>query len=271
MYAETTLHPNAPSRSTAVHVTVILYAAAIIAAELLAWLGWRSANELLYVGLLAGLLHYYGLASEPVRRVLPALALAPLLKILSSTMVSPEIPVGLVPVLIGLPLLVAAGTALYAQGYTLSFANLTLTSPPVQVLLNVAAIPLGILLFYVVALPGDQVNALLWPGLWSVPLLFFLATVEEFVFRGVLHNALWETTGAASVVYGALIYALLGSSVFLGANGSLYQLGLNVGSLLLVGLVFSACRARGASLLALAIAHGLVLTTWLIIWPLVVA
>ncbi len=250
---------------------MIIYTVAVLAAELLALFGWRSANELLYVGLLAGLLHCYGLASDPVRRVLSALALAPLLKILSSTMISPEIPVGLVPVLIGLPLLVAAGTALYAQGYTLSRANLTLTSLPLQVLLSVAGIPLGILLFHVVALPGDRVNALLWPGLWSMPLLFFLATVEEFVFRGVLHNALWETTGAASVVYGALIYALLGSNAFLVASDSLYQLGLNIGVLLLLGLGFSAFRARGVSLLALAMAHGLMLTTWLIIWPLVAA
>ena len=271
MYAETISRPNTSSASTTVHALLLVYTATIAVAELLAARQWGSASGVLYVLLLAGLLNYYGFAREPQRRLLPALALAPLLQILSSTISSPLIPANLAYLVISLPLLIAAATALYLQKYTLSIMGLATAFSLRQLLIGFSGVLLGIFLFYAAPARGAQGEPLLWLGVWSIPLLFWMALVEEFVFRGVLHNALQEATGNAAIAYGALIYTLLGSGAFLAAGLFSYRPWLSVLALLLVALLLCAGRARGVSLLALVMAHGLLLTTWLIIWPLVVA
>jgi membrane protease YdiL (CAAX protease family) len=163
---------------------------------------------------------------SPVQRVLLAMALLPLLRILSVVM-----PLaGLHPMtwygLVGLPLLLGAWLAAHALGLARRDLGLGRAAPLPQIMIALSGPVLGLLaygLFRPEALvPETGLEALLAVAILTV----FAGFVEEFVFRGILQAVLQEALAARGIFVGAALYAVQhiatlnpGYALYMGAVG----------------------------------------------------
>jgi uncharacterized protein len=257
-------------RSQATAIVVLLYTVAIIGAEVVAVVGGVAAGTVCDAVLLGILWTHYVLASRgaarsltpshPLPRALPALALLPLLRILSVTM-----PVRVLPqiswyALIGVPLLL--GVVITARVLDLSASGLVLRVQgwwPWQPLIALSGLPLA-----VIALALMQPEPLIartdvgvGPVLVSaLILLIFVGCTEELVFRGVLQHVAVDVFGRAGLVWSSALFAFM----YLGSLSPSYVL-----FMLLVGLFFAWCVDRTGSLWGVAAAHGVFISLMLLI------
>jgi uncharacterized protein len=209
--------------------------------------------------LLAGLLAAFPLVPRgPLRRVLPALALLPLLRILSLTVPIPALPPLAWHALVGLPLL--AGIVLAARASDLRPADLGLRLPPAPGFgwrVALAGIPLGI----VAALaapraipPADGPNELVLGVLLAFT---FAGVVEELLFRGVLQRVLRDVYGRWAFVVANLLfmaaYLPTLSAPLIAVMGA-------------AGILFGWSVARSGSVWPAAVGHGLLVAV-VVVWP----
>lgn len=236
------------------------YLAAIIAAEaigaFIAPLAGYAGQALLVVALLSQYVYAEG---ARYRRLLPALALVPLLRLLSLVM-----PVRFVPepywyALIGLPLL--AAVLLTAQLLELGPAALGLHTRgwPRQLLIAASGPPLGLAAALLAPqLAFASLSAASAPeqiaGL--VALAVGLALLEEMLLRGLLLRVASETLGAG----GLLCASLLSAALYLGTR-SLAAIGLAA----LAAIFFGWCVRRSGGSWGVIASHSLLNLTlaWL--------
>ncbi len=242
-------------------IVIFVYIAVILGAEALGILLSPMTGLVAQAGILIALLVHYSLASEdaPYRRALLALALAPLLRILSLTMPIPQPPVAYWFVLVGAPLLAAA--ALVARQLRLSPAELGLRIGAwrPQALLALSGIPLGLAAFFIL-----RPSAFVASGNWfewlvaAISLLVCVGFGEELIFRGIVQRVIATHGATLGLAAGAVLFAVL----YLGSLSLAYVLFMG-----LVGLFFGWAVNRTGSLAGVALAHGLMSIVALLVMP----
>ncbi|MGH2457600.1 MAG: lysostaphin resistance A-like protein [Chloroflexota bacterium] len=260
-----------------------LYLIALIVAEAMTTLVDPSAGLILEGAILIALVFHSALIwGRPGHRLLLALTLAPLIRLLSL-----GLPLGGFPVvdwylIVSVPLFVGAAMLASALGYSWSDVGLRAPNPigspsramasparralwdafPFLAQLLVAATgpALGYAEYWILQ-PAPVVDGLTWERLWAPVLIVVVSTglLEEVLFRGLIQRAAVEVMGRPGVVYAALIYA----AFHLG-----YRSSLDLIFVLGVGLFFGLVVAKTGSLLGVTLSHGLANLTLLIVLPL---
>jgi uncharacterized protein len=268
--------PRAASRSSAsakwLARTVPLYVAAIAGAEVVTAFGGTTAGAICHAAVLLVLVDHYvltGADPEPedrapgeagVASALPALALVPLLRIISLTT-----PVGDVSriwwyALAGAPLLCGALLTQRLLGLRARDLGLPPRSWPPQLLIALAGVPLG-LAAYAIADPEPIVSGSRVPELagGSLLLIVFSGFTEELVFRGLVQRSLVATLGPLP---GLSLASVTFAATYLGTHSAGY-----VALVAAVGLAFGICVHRTGSLAGVGLAHGLLSAGAVVVWP----
>ncbi len=205
----------------------------IVLAELLTAFVSPVAGIIVDSSALLGLVNYI-VFFGPVRyqRAGFALALLPLLRILSLAVPLIQIPEIYWYVLVGLPFL---GTMVLFSRYarfSWDYLTLKLRNLPVQFLVGLSGIPLGFAAYEILK-PKPLEIPTNWFYLVAAALILtlFVGFLEEMLFRGILQRVAVETLGSFGIVLVSLIYALVYAGslslvyvVFVGFTGWLYAL-----------------------------------------------
>lgn len=245
----------------ALALVIPIYILSIVIAEAIGVFVMPLAGVLCQALLIPALLaHYAAAEGAPYRRILPALALVPLLRILSLTMPIKFVPAIYWYALIGIPLLVAIVQTARVLELTLSQLGLRPRAMPLQLGITLLGVPLGLLAFLL--LPAGQMPA---TSLGHIPiaigvvtLVIFTGFAEELLFRGLLQHVLGESLGSASVLISSLLFA----TVYLGALSVAY-----IVFVALVGLLFGWSVRRTGSIWGVVGAHSLISVGVAYIWP----
>jgi uncharacterized protein len=235
----------------------IVYCVLIVAAEAAGAVLGGVATAVLDAVVLVVLIDHFviGSATERATRLLPALALVPLLRLASLALAVRSPLVSCCAA--GVPILLA--TALVTR--ELGLAPLLRVSDlrrPAQWAPALAAIPvgaIGVVLFGSHALQRDPSPALVLAGCLVV--FIFAGLLEELVFRGVIQRAL-EPLGTSCVILANVLF----SATYL-ASGSL-------GTVLAVaaaGGMAGWWTRRTGSVAGAALAHGVLAAGYLVLWP----
>jgi hypothetical protein len=243
-------------------LVLIVYLGAIALAETVGVLGGAAVGALCSAIVLVTLLsHYVLMEHAPYRRVLPVLALIPLLRLLSFTMPISHVSWIYWVAMVGVPLLIAA--FLTARLLDLSRASLGLCrrSWPPQVLITLSGLPLSIAAFFLLR-PEPPVIRLDWQqaAISALVLIIFAGFTEEVIFRGMLQAVVSETVGSAALFYGSLVFAV----TYIGSQSWSYVLFMG-----LVGLFFGWCVKRTDSIWGVVLAHSVLVIGMILVWPFV--
>ena len=198
--------------------------------------------------------------NAPYRRALPALALAPLIRILGLIIPVREVPQIYWYALIGMPLLVAVFVTQHILRLSWDRLGLGLNSWPLQALIALSGLPLGLaalLLFR----PAPLYVASTWSdiAIGSVIIIIFTGFTEEIIFRGVLHQVAKEIFGRIGIFYCSALYTIM----YIGSLSLSYMLFMG-----LIGLYFGWCVNRTRSLWGVIFAHSILNIGMFFVWPL---
>jgi membrane protease YdiL (CAAX protease family) len=195
---------------------------------------------------------------EQLLDVLPALALVPLLRILSLTVPVDGASEITWQAMVGVPLVIAAALTIRALRLPAGWVGLDLSLWRGQLQIALAGVPLS-LSAYVILRP-EEIAAIGSPG-WvvGVPVvILFSGLALELVFRGLLQRALSEVLGRVGIALTCALFA----ATFLGTESAGY-----VAFMGLVGALFGWSFHRTGSIMGISLAHGLLNVGLLLIWP----
>jgi membrane protease YdiL (CAAX protease family) len=200
------------------------------------------------------------LAGTEARRTSPALAIAlvPLLRILSMAIPAESLPDLVWYPAIGLPLLYAVIHASVLQRLRLRDLGLRLRQPLVQVGLGLLGLPLGyagyrILTPEPLATSDDRLRL----ALAAAVLVTFVGVLEEVLFRGLIQRALVDRCGWPGVVWTSLLFA----ATYAGTT-SIPQMAL----MGIAGLGFGTVSHRTGSIWGAILAHCLMALGMGLVW-----
>lgn len=182
------------------------------------------------------------------RELYTAMALLPIVRVLSLT-----IPLGLadVPIrlaLVNAPLIGATVVAAVVLGYDRRAIGLRIGFVPLQLLVATSGIPIAFVGWELIQ-PAPiearaEFGALLWP---VTSLVLFTGFSEELLFRGVLQQAAIRSLGAGlGIGYAALLYGIMHAGLHSGQQ---------VVFATMVGAFFGFAAYRTRSLLGVVLAH----------------
>jgi len=240
----------------------LIYLIALTAAESLTVLIVPQIGLVLHGLLLIALIVHASLATRgPQQRLLWALTLAPLIRLLSLSLPLAQIPLIYWYLIIGAPLFAATFVAARSSGYTSAKVGLTARALGWQFLVSLTGIGLGYT-EYVILRPAPLTTSLALNQIWfpALILFFFTGFLEEIIFRGVMQRAATESLGRLGVLYVSIVFAVL----HLG-----YQSVLDVVFVFAVAMYFGFVVTRTRSILGVTIAHGLTNIGLFIFFPLV--
>jgi membrane protease YdiL (CAAX protease family) len=236
------------------------YLGALVVAELLVNLWWLRSAILLDTAILAALLVHGSVGPLAERRFLVALALAPLIRI-----VSLSLPLGALTAtggwaLTGGTLFVGALTTIRVLELTRGELALRLGSLRTQLIVGLLGFPIGTL-SYMALRPLPMLPSLDWQLvlLPSVVLLLCGGFLEELILRGVLQTTAYDVFGWRGVAYVALVSTVL-SMGFLSVQYSAL--------VLVVSWLFGWIVVRTGSLLGVTLAHGIACVMLFLVAPL---
>jgi membrane protease YdiL (CAAX protease family) len=227
-----------------------------------------AATALIDAAVLVAALTQFGLAQRsPLAigdlaiRLLPAVALLPLMRLLSLTMPVPALPSVTWIALAGGPLLLAVPTA--ARLVVLTVRDIGLTTWPRDLIsLGVVAlsIPAGLVLATLapgeLGLPSESPAA---SGLVAFVVVSCAAVPEELIFRGILQPLVVRHVGTLGIALVAAVHA----ATYLGTGSALV-----VALVGAAGLVYGLEVARSRSLWAPIVGHSLMAVCATIVGPL---
>jgi len=238
------------------------YIAAIAGLEAMVIFGPMMLGLAGYALLIILLLNHYILAGQaPYRRLLPALALIPLLRIFSLATPLRDFPEIYWYILIGAPLLLAALLTSRLLGLSINRLGLGMRSWPVQTVIALSGLPLSLAAFLLVRpLPLVREYNLTTILVGAVILTIFDGFLEEFIFRGLLQGQASELFGMGGLLLGNALFTLM----YLGNLSWSYLLLIS-----LVGFYFGWNVRRTGSIWGTAAAHSILKIGLLLAWPLV--
>jgi membrane protease YdiL (CAAX protease family) len=195
---------------------------------------------------------------KPLYRLLIALVLPSVVRLLSFALLLIPLERPLALALISLPLFAAAFAGQQALGFARPLVGLTVRDWPLQVLVALSGLGVGALFYALLrpeplALSGDR--ALLAGG---AAVLIVTGLFEEFVFRGLLQRAAVNVLRWPGQVFAAAVYALL--HLALGPLALLLAL--------LTGLIYGWLARRSRSVLGVGLSRGIANACALLLFPL---
>jgi len=239
----------------------LLYLAAIVAAELVTTLTSAVVGVVFHTFLLLILVTHASLASQrPAQRLYLSLSLAPLIRIVSLAMPLGEIPIIYWYAIVAGPLLTATFLSVRLLGYSRGDVGLTLSRLPLQLLVGLTGLPLGIV-EYVILRAKPLADSFSFAGLWLPVVILVVGTgfVEELIFRGVLQKAALERMRGWGLLYVSLLFAFLHVGYY-SVNELVF--------VFTVGLLFAWVVRRTGSIVGASLAHGLLNSTLFLFVPL---
>jgi membrane protease YdiL (CAAX protease family) len=182
------------------------------------------------------------------RRFLTALALAPLIRILSLTLPLEHVPLIYWYGIIAVPLIIATAVAAQIAGLTWESMGLRLRSLRVQAAIATFGVVLGTTEYFILR-PAALISNPTWTNVWIPALILLLGTgvTEELVFRGVMQSAARGVFRRYTVLYVSLVFAALHIG---------YRSVVDFVFVLAVGLLFGYVVERTGSILGTSISHG---------------
>ncbi len=228
----------------------LLYLGAITAAELVTALVNPLGGIIFHIVLLLGLVSHASLtARHPSHKFYLALALAPLIRLLSLSMPLTKFPQIYWYGIIAVPLLVATFTVMRRLEFGPGQVGITCKRLPLQLMVALSGIPFGIAEFYILR-PSPLIDSLTWEGVLLPALILLVGTgfAEELVFRGVMQRSAGEALGRWGWVYIAVFFAALHIG---------YLSVIECGFVLVVGLFFGWVIQKTGSLLGITLSHGI--------------
>jgi uncharacterized protein len=257
-----------PAVARSAGVAVAGYVAAIALCEVVFAFVDTTAGVICHAALLLGLLTHYiaaehasatSLGRDRADDALAALALVPLLRILSVTVPFEELPRIWWFAFTGIPLLVAAALTARLLGLNAAAMGIQVRTWASQLPIALSGIPLS-LSAYVLLRPDPIVGSLDAQDLilGSIILMAFTGLAEELVFRGIIQTAFVRLYGAVGLVWSSVVFAAL----YAGSGSAGYVLFIG-----LVGLAFGWCLERTGSIAGISLAHGLLNIGLILVWP----
>jgi uncharacterized protein len=241
-------------------VVTSLYIATIAGAEAIGAFIGNIPSILCHAILLPILLGHYALSDNaPYRRILPALALAPLLRILSISLPIKQVPWIYWTVISGIPLIVSIIMVVRLLNLPWFHFGLEIRFWRPKMLVILSGLPLSLFGFLILK-PRPLTDNFSWYNLviGSAVMVIFVGFVEEIIFRGLLQQVANELFGSKGLLYSSLLFMIM----YTGSRSLEYMLFMG-----LVGLFFGWCIIRSASILDVTLAHGLMNIGLVLVWP----
>ncbi len=241
---------------------LVLCIAALGAAEAVTIFVSQVGGVVMHMALLAALVvlavRWRG---ESSHRLMIALGLAPLTRILSLSMPLSEIADVYWYVIIAVPLLVGVFAVIRTLDLGPDQVGLTARAMPVQILIGLSGAAIGVV-DYLILEPDALIPALDWREMIVPVIVLMLATglAEELAFRGVMQRAATEVLARWGWVAVAMVYALLQMG-----HGSLFHGLLAFG----VALFFGWTVRRTGSIVGVSLSHGLANVGLYLVYPFV--
>jgi membrane protease YdiL (CAAX protease family) len=237
----------------------LAYLAAFVLAELIGAFVVQLGVVLHCVLVAALVLHFLLSRGSRLRPLLPALAAASLLRLLSLGVPWANVALPVRVALVGAPLLLATILVLRLQRFPAARLGAGSKGWWWQGLIALAGLPLSVLAFLVVQperlAPGGGPWALL---AFAVFLTIFGGCTEELLFRGALQEAAAGIFGRTAPWVSSVAFA----AAYLGARSAQV-----VGVVGAIGLFFGLCADRTRSVAGVALAHSLVNVGVFLVWP----
>lgn len=234
----------------------IVYLALVVFAEILIVFVGLVPGFMVDAALMLALLSHYAISEQTAHhRLLAALTLAPLLRMLSLIVPIPQVPIIYWNGLVGVVLLMAMGFAIRLLHLSREELGLTVRLPLFQLLVGSAGIPFGFLAY---RFSSAWANNGSYHTIPFALLAIFAGIVEELLFRGLLQNTAQAVFKDASIIYSSILYA----TVYIGT--------LSAGYVAVVGLsgLFAAWSTqRTHSLLGAILLRSFFLGGLLLVWP----
>jgi membrane protease YdiL (CAAX protease family) len=210
--------------------------------------------------LLTLLVNYVWRTLAPYRRLLPVLMLIPLLRILSLSLLSPEVPPIYWFLLAGIPVLVSAALTAHLLQFSPRQLGLAIRFDLTQAGIALTGLPLAVAAYWLLR-PAPLLTSLDWQGLLIgfLSLAVFAGFTEELIFRGLVLHTTREVFGRPAAI---ILSSLLFATVYVGS--------LSAGFLVLTGLVgvyFAYCVEKTGSLWGVTVAHSLMASGLILILP----
>ena len=260
--------PGWSSTILALRRSVFLYIGLLAAAEGLVAFGAPLAGAVCHAALLCVLLGHFVLANpstgpttrslrhDPVS-VLPALALVPMLRLVSLALATDEPG--------GTPYIVGAVVVLGAIMCTRLLGHEDLLVPPPagrrrgECWIAAAGAPLSLLAYLgLEPAPLSTSPTVQTLGLAAVAVFLFGGVGEELIFRGLLQRTLCRLFGTTGVLMGAFLYAC----VYAGTGSLAAWLFFAV-----LGISLAFVVQRTGSIAGVAVGHGLLNVGLIVLWP----
>lgn len=228
---------------------VPFYLACIVAAELIIALIDPLGGVIFHIALLIALVFHSSRADEPLNKVYLALALAPLIRLVSLSMPLTNFPQIYWYAIIAVPLLLAAFAVARRLSFTRDDIGLNFNRIPLQVAVAFTGIPFGIAEYYILR-PEPLIATFSWPVLIIPAIILMVGTgfTEEVVFRGVMQRSADEALGER----GWLIVAGVFAALHIG-----YLSPLDVAFVFAIGVFFGWIVKKTGSLVGVTLSHGI--------------
>ena len=237
----------------------LLYLAAVTGAELATTLVDPLLGVILHVVILAALiLHASVVPDRPYYKLLVALSLAPLIRILSLSFPLEGVDLVYWYAIIAVPLLVAIMFVASTIGLKREDLGLTIRAWRLQALVAGTGVAFGVVEYLILG-PEPLVAELTWQSVLIPALILLVGTglVEELAFRGVMQSAAAAALGKGALLYVAAVFAVLHIG---------YRSPLDVAFVFCIGLFYGWVVSKTRSLAGVTLSHGLaniVLFLWI--------
>ncbi len=228
----------------------LAYLAAITAAELITALADPLLGVILHVLILAALiLHAAAVPDRPLHKLLVALSLAPLIRILSLSFPLQDVDLVYWYAIIAAPLFVAILFVAGTIGLKREQLGLTIRAWRLQALVASSGLAFGIV-EYIILRPEPLMGELSWESFLIPAVILLVGTglVEELLFRGVLQSAAVAALGKGALIYVATVFAVLHVG---------YLSPLDVAFVFCIGLFYGWVVVKTRSIVGVALSHGL--------------
>jgi len=241
----------------------VLYLLAIVGAEVVTNFFSLVGGVICHTILLAALIVHSSLvAKSPSHKLLLALCLAPLTRIMSLSMPLAQFSPIYWYLIIYPPLFLAAWVAMRRLNFTARETGLTAQKLPWQLAVGLTGIIFGVA-EYLILRPEPLISELYWGEVLFPAFVLLVGTgfVEEFVFRGVVQRASMEALGRWGLLYVALVFAVL---------HLIHHSAIDIVFVFAIALFFGWVVNKTGSLLGVTLSHGITNITLYLIIPLLV-
>ena len=239
----------------------ILYLAVITMAEIVTNQVSLLGGIICHTFILVALIVHSSLTTDsPNYKLLLALCLAPLTRILSLSMPLAQFPPIYWYIIIYPTLLLAGWITMRRINFTARQIGLTVRRPYLQLAVGLSGIAFGVM-EYLILRPKPLVPelALEWVLLSIFVMIVGTGFVEEFIFRGVAQKASIEVLGRWGIPYIAFIFAIL---------HLIHHSPIDIVFVFAVGLFFGWVVNKTGSLLGVTLSHGITNVILYVIIPL---